>query len=66
MDKTIKETFIIQEREMGNEITENPQNLPERSQGLVQLPAEPKVVYTNVNMAKDFSSRPWNRQDFSK
>lgn len=54
IDRTMKEAFVIQERDVGNEITE-------RSRDLVQLPADPKVVYANVNFGKGFSSRLWNR-----
>ncbi|KAF4798257.1 hypothetical protein TURU_065759 [Turdus rufiventris] len=56
IDRTMKEAFVIQERDVGNEITE-------RSRDLVQLPADPKVVYANVNFGKGFSSRLWNRRD---
>lgn len=66
MDKTIKEAFIIQEREVGDKIKRILKTSHRDHGRLVQLPANPEVVYANVDMDKDFDSRPWKRQDLSK
>lgn len=51
MDKTIKEVFIIQEREVGKGFTESSQNLTE-------------MVDEDIDLEEGFELRPWNRQDF--
>lgn len=58
MDRTIKRAFVIQKRDLGKEITENSQNLTEKSWGLMQLSADPKLMYEIVKADKVFDSRP--------
>lgn len=48
MDKSIKEVFIVQERDVKSGSTESNQNLT-------------KVVNANTDIDEGFELRPWNR-----
>lgn len=51
MNKTVREVFIIQEREVGNGFTESARNLTE-------------MVDEGIEMEEGFELRPWNGQEF--
>ncbi|KAF4790269.1 ADP-ribosylation factor-like 10C-like protein [Turdus rufiventris] len=52
VDKTIKEPFVIQERDAGKGSTESSQNL-------MQLSADLKLLYDSVRNDEGFDLRPW-------